>query len=296
MKPLLSLPVFALAACLATQSTAFAASQVELKYGYTFDPAGPDFKNGPLNLYPGYVEPVDKDLGAVGPENPPEALTMFVATSQVTLNKPAKDVGLDRFTRAEDLASMDPNITHALIPPPNDEALLQPSAPHAKWCQGADLCLRSTFVIPDYVLYIWQQVQSSKTRKISSASEVRYFRSAALLGTDQVARLKSLTGNPSAIDSILEQNFFRFSKHYIRFAKLVAVVQPDQREPAKKSVLTSFFVFAFEKTMVDARFGTLKVRDALSGKSTANNLGGGIASGLPNYTKTLSAEIATALQ
>jgi hypothetical protein len=261
------------------------------------------FVKTPLNLYPGYVEPPkDPTVDADPDMNPLVPLDVFLKTSRAVFQKPASEVNLAQFKNIRALQEIDAGIV--LQPLDRAQAVVDGNpnrdAKKLNWCGSSDLCLRSTFILPDALLKV---VQSDRTDpknpdpiKIFCDSEVFFYHGP--MDPKATAELARLTGINTPIEAALVQNDFFCSKKHIRFGKLVAVLQPlPSGSPEGKSVLTAYFAFGLQDSTVKRRinpFGPLV--DTLMSRSPLNSFAAaagykGLPEGLPVYTKEISEKI-----
>lgn len=278
-------------------------------FRWTMRPFDQAFAGSPLNLYPGYREPImNPELAAVTNSITRIGLTMYVAHASVVINRPFSRVSraLSTFADPATLQTLDPDITYvpvdaATLAEINQRDRSQENAPATPWCGAGTTCLTAQFRLPGPERTAFQMHYAFKNRNslvagrttlqsLQAQVEVRQWN--ATQGDSRLTEIQRLTGITSSEASVLVQSHFRFNISRVRFARVIAVTQPHPTNP-NKTILTGTVAFAMTNELLAMRV-PVSVQDYVLGRSRINRETG-VTSGLPAYTLRMSQTIAQAL-
>jgi hypothetical protein len=257
-----------------------------------------------LALFPSYVEPVvNGENGQTESARKPytEKLYMYVAQARFILAKSPTAIDLAHYVTLAFLQKVDPANDVATF---KDKAGTGNDNPDRKWCTGiANLvCIQSTYKLEGKIpIGIMLVNKLRDTKKV--ADHIDFQSELAALAPSDLDQngLQELTGLPTAVSGVLEQNIF-YVNQIMKFGKFFAVFQAHPSN-AEKTVVTAFMALAIKASVLDERRGFEKVpvlrnlvpAQVLMGQSSFNS-GASISAGLPKYARNEIKTVASLLQ
>lgn len=277
-----------------------------------------------LSLYPNYQEPrVLYKKDAVVKERF-EPLMIFIVRAKAVINRSVDQLNVGKFLTIEGIQSLDPEIQHRTISPPefmfnaiqsgspqnflwcdNSGRISRPArevdlswtkSPQREWCSDGShsLCVESCYMFSE----LWRQgvqivnlAMDEDEKKDTAAAmqwESRVLNNESELGT--ALPLAQLTGVSTPVQAVSEINMFYFNQ-IMHYGKSLAIFQPHPTDPGK-TVMSAYVAIAVKKRTYDKH---AIVGEVLEGKSMLNT-STGVTSGLPNFMQNLAASIVQTLE